>query len=159
MDCEQCGRTCPRGVLRDGICSECRDMIRRNEERDALRADLAQAQARADALAIENAELRAGLLVELADAIANVRRLTNRMPAEVVDSYLHSPRLERLRALLAADPAQRGAELIAAIDDVIRANRYMHAKGVWKESDLERILEAVNTLSRLRGGRAPDGGA
>jgi small-conductance mechanosensitive channel len=72
MDCEQCGRIFPRGVLRDGICSECRDMIRRNEERDALRADLAQATARADALAGENAELRAAAQgwLDAADAMA-----------------------------------------------------------------------------------------
>jgi hypothetical protein len=131
------------------------------EDFDRLEADLAQAQARADALAVENAELRAAVGGYVAACDEGIEICMGRAPGDGGNAALERSAVafSALRALLTADPAQRGAELLAAIDDVIRANRYMHAKGVWKECDLERILEAVNTLSRLRGGRVPEGGA
>lgn len=74
-----------------------------------LTADLTTERARADALAVENAELRDGL-ARLVDGVVEF--------AEEDFAEDWNP-LINARALLAADPAQRGAGLLAAADEML----------------------------------------
>jgi predicted PhzF superfamily epimerase YddE/YHI9 len=73
------------------------------EQITQLTADLATERARADALAIEHAELRAAIKIRIYDdGTWNVS-----VPPE---------HWQAVEAILAADPAQRGAEILAAAE-------------------------------------------
>jgi hypothetical protein len=108
------------------------------EDFDRLEADLTQAQAMADALAVENAELRSVIEVqEFDDGTWHVS-----IPYEHWDT---------VAAILAADPAQRGADLIAAADAM--AEQIEELNGEYLGCEL-----AAQAYRRLRGGRGPEGG-
>jgi multidrug resistance efflux pump len=115
------------------------------EDFERLEADLAQAQARANALAIENAELRAAL-----EPFAAIR--------------FKGEAEERASALLAADSAQRGAELLAAADAMrealVRLTPGPHIAAMsGPESEGVRALKMWDRAQAdLRGGRGQEGG-
>jgi hypothetical protein len=125
-----------------------------------MAADLAKATARADALAVENAELRAAL-----DSVAGVFQwLWTHLTLIDTDASVRSKEAEeRIAPLLAADPARRGADLLAAADRLGEAvQRWLDDPDVdatQAETDLlgDAYGEWINC--RLRGGRGPEGGA
>jgi hypothetical protein len=137
---------------------------------DSMAADLAQAQARADALAVENAELRAALdaLNVVIPDLHEVKGFIREQGREPDDGFpimlcLDLGDIRRAVDLLAADPAQRGADLLAAADRLGEAvQRWLDDPDVdatQAETDLLGNAYGEWINCRLRGGPGQDGEA
>jgi hypothetical protein len=149
---------------------------------DSMAADLDQAQAMADALAVENAELRAALdaLNVVIPDLHEVKGVIREQGREPDDGFpimlcLDLGDIRRAVDLLAADPAQRGSELLTAADALaapvpslpgqrLAACRICRVTWLIGQPERHQDIEygvpcPVVAYRRLRGGRVLGGGA